>query len=121
MALALKTTYHKGFRNRVDRHSDASNANTQLTLPVPAGELRQLLFATVKYSGAASTTITVWINSGAGAAYDVLLDSRTLSANTDYVYIPDGEILLADDDSLVVTAPAVVGVTSAITVYTRVI
>lgn len=120
MALALKTTHDKGFTNRLDRHSDASAANTLLTVSVPIGDLRQLLFVTVKYSGAASTTITVTINSGAGAAYDVLLVSTLLSADTDFVYVPDRDIFLANDDSLDVVAPAVVGVTSAVTAYTRV-
>ncbi len=120
MALDLKTTYHEGYKHRVDRHFDASVANTSLTVSVPVGELRQLLFVTVKYSGASSTTITGTINSGAGGAYDVLLFSTALSADTDFVYVPDRDIFLADDDSFDVVAPAVSAVTSAIAVYTRV-
>lgn len=120
MARVLTTSYHEGFKSRVDRHSDASAAGDPLTLSTPSGKLRRLMLVTVKYSGAASTTITVTINSGAGAAYDVLLDSTLLSAATDYVYIPDEEILLASDDSLDVVAPAVAAVTSAIAAYTGV-
>lgn len=120
MALDLKTTYQAGYTHRLDRHFDASAANTSLTVSTPSGDLRKLLYVTVKYTGAASTTITVKINSGAGAAYDILLSSVALSADTDFVYVPDGDILLASNDTIDVVAPAVTAVTSAIAIYTRV-
>ncbi len=121
MALATKSTIHSGFKARIERHSDESAANTALTVTVPTGRLRRLLLVTIKYSGAASVTVTVTLNSGAGSTYDVLLASTALSAETDFTFTPDEETLLSDDDAIDVLAPAVVGVTSAITVVTRVL
>lgn len=121
MPLATKTTSDEGFRGRIDRVSNQSAANTAMTVSVPSGQLRRLLFVTVKYSGAASVTVTTTLNSGVGSAFDTLLDSEPLVTATDYLFVPDEEVLIADDDAIDVLAPAVVGETSSITIYTQVL
>jgi len=122
MALTTKTTGRKGFTARLDRHEDESAANTALTVSVPSGDLRRLLLVTVVYSASVTATPTTTLNSGAGASRDVLLSSIALAPGTEAVFVPDEEILIGDDDSLDVLAPAGgVGVTAAVTVYTRVL
>ena len=104
----------------LESHSDASAGNTALTLSTLSGQLRRLLFVTVKYSAAPTQTgVTVTLNSGAGAAYDTLLATGSANAQNT-VYIPDEEILLMGDDVIDVLAPAGgVGITAAIAIYTE--
>lgn len=121
MALDTETQYVRGFRGRVDRHSDQSASGTALTVTVPIGEIRRLLYVAIKYSGASSTTVTVILNSGAGSSFDVLLASKALSAETDFVFIPDQKLIILADDLIDVLAPALSAKTSSITVYTEVL
>lgn len=121
MALSIKSTTREGFAGLVERHSDESLANTALTVTVAAGRMRQILLVTVKYSGAAMVSVTATLNSGAGASWDTLLDNTPLGGGTDFTYEPDEELVIAGDDAIDVLAPAVVGETSAVAVYTRVL
>ena len=107
--------------SRLIRESDTSAVNTAKTVSEATATLRKVLFVTIKYSGAAGVTATVTLNSGAGAAFDTRLQDIVFSAQTDGVWIPDGDVILQDDDVLDVLAPAVVGETSAITIYSGVL
>jgi len=93
-----------------------SAANSAQTVSADGpGILRQV---TVKYSGSVSQTVTVTLDSGAGAGYDTLLQNITLSSATDGVFLPDADIVINTGDQIDVTAPAGgAGVTSAVTVY----
>lgn len=102
------------------RTSGASAANTAKTVSTPADRQRQLLFVTCKYSAAPTQAgVTTTLNSGAGTAYDAVLNTGSANAQTT-VYVPSGTIIVTDDDAIDVTAPAGgVGITSAIAIYTR--
>lgn len=106
---------------RIERFSDASAADTALTVTTPIGVLRQILFVTVKYSASVIVSPTMTLNSGIAAAYDTLLQTIDGSGGvTDLVWIPDEEFWIMDDDVLNALAPAGGGViTSAIAIYTR--
>jgi len=103
------------------RTTGQSAANAAQTVSTPSGAIpgrRRLLFVTVVYSAAVSVTATVTLNSGAGAAFDALLQNIAFSANTDGVFIPDEEVKIQSDDAIDVLAPAGgVGVTSTVAIY----
>ena len=43
------------------------------------------------FSAAVTETITITLDSGKGANYDTVLRRKSLSAEQDYIYIPDGD------------------------------
>lgn len=102
----------------IERHSQASAADTAQTVAVAGA--KRLLMVVVKYSAAPTQAgVTTTLNSGAGAAYDAVLDTGSADAQTT-VYLPAVELPFLDDDSIDVAAPAAGGViTSTIAVYTR--
>ena len=106
--------------SRLMRDVATSTANGAGSASSAAGEVRQLVMVTVKYSAAptqAGTTVT--LNSGAGAGYDAVLDTGSANAQTS-VYIPASPVFVAADDSIDVAGPAGGGViTSSIAIYTR--
>jgi hypothetical protein len=58
-----------------------------------------LLHATV----AISQVVTITFDSKSGSNFDVMLDSTTLSSASNYVYFPDGDLILDASDNIVVT------------------
>lgn len=55
---------------------------------------------TFHFSGASTETITITLDSAKGANYDVVLRAKSLSAETDYVYIPDGDAKFYKGDEI---------------------
>ena len=108
-----------GTRRTVFRATDEGLADTQLTASVSPTQIRaNIFFITIKYSEKVKEDVTITLNSGAGAAYDTLLETISLSQETDAVWIPDNEIFIMDDDALDIVAPAGgAGITCAIAVY----
>jgi len=51
-------------------------------------------------SVAITETITITIDSARGANYDTVLRVKTLSSESNYVFIPDGDVKLYDGDAL---------------------
>lgn len=104
---------------KLERHVETSAANTALTVTVPADKARRLLLVTVKYSAAPTQAgVTTTLDSGAGAAYDVTLNTGTANAQTT-LYQPAQDLLFGDDDAIVIVAPAGgVGITAAVAIYT---
>lgn len=97
-----------------------SAANAPITVTSPTNPIPLLLkFVVVRYSGSqASTSITVTLNCGSGAAYDVVLNTITLTSATQGVYLPSIPLPIAADDTIDVLAPAGgVGVTASIAIY----
>lgn len=107
---------------QVDRDSNQSADNTELTISTSVGRVRRLLLVTVKYNFTVTKNVTITLNSGAGAAWDVLLQTIVLSGAARGIWIPDEEIDLADDDIIDVVAPAA-GPTrvSGVVIYTKVL
>lgn len=97
-----------------------SAANAPITVFSPVTPIPLFLkFITVKYSGSqASTTVTVTVNSGAGAAYDVVVNNIVLTSAVSGFWIPSFPFPVAADDTIDVLAPAGgVGVTASVAIY----
>jgi len=120
MAIA---TYTSSTLNRaIQRHSDASAADTLLALTTPTGRAVKLIFVAVKYSAAPTQAgVTVELDSGISAAYDTVLLTGSANAQST-VLIPTRDVIIADTDAIRVTAPAGGAViTSQISIYTEAI
>lgn len=113
----LKSTGGRG--STFQAFSQTSATNTQMTTSTNTTGLRFLRAVTVKYSGSASVSVTVTLNSQAGAAYDTVLQTITLSSATDGVYLPTAPLPLVDGDAIDVVSPALSGGTSAVVIYTE--
>jgi hypothetical protein len=101
------------------RGAEAGTANTQL-VSTHSGEKGDLLMVTCKYSAAPTQAgVTVTLDSGAGAAYDVVLNTGSANAQTT-VWQPSAPVPFFADDAIVVTAPAGGAViTASVTIYTN--
>lgn len=108
-------------RGSFNRDTDESGANAPLTLSTTIGKARHILYVTVKYSAVVTVNVTITLNSGAGAAWDTILQTIVLTAAQDGVWIPDADIEIGDDDVIDVLAPAGgVGITAAIAIFTEI-
>lgn len=95
-----------------------SLADTAQTVSTTVGKSLLLKAVHVRYSASVTQNVTVVLNSGAGAAYDVTLNTIAISSGTQGVYLPSVPIPIAADDVVDVTAPAGGGViTSSIAIY----
>lgn len=119
MALVTKTQKPEGVALSRSRHSDVSDSGVALTVSPPVGKMRRLLFVTVKYSAVATVNVLVTLNSGAGAAYDAVLQTIVLTGVDTAIWIPDGDVWIQDDDVLDVLAPLLAAQTSQVAVYTE--
>jgi hypothetical protein len=108
----------RDFGGKYRRLTEASAANTALSVSTPADVPVRLLFATVRYSAAPTQTgVTVDLDSGVAAAYDTTLFTGTANAQNT-AYLPDGEVRIDATDAIKVTAPAGgAGITSQISLY----
>lgn len=82
------------------------------------GKKWRLSHVTAAYSGNPTQTgVTVTLNSGAGAAFDTVLNTGT--ANARYTtFIPSSPLYFAEDDQIDVSAPAGGGsLTSSVAIY----
>lgn len=98
-----------------------SASNTDITISTGSSGVRQLMGVTVKYGGAASTTITIthnFLGGPGGTTYDVLLKSQALSAAADFFWQPDAPWYLQDGDTVTVVAPALSGQTTRVLIET---
>jgi hypothetical protein len=86
------------------------------------GVVERLVYVALQYDDTATytgTALTVKIDSGLGAAFDVTLASGTDNAET-FVYSPDEEIYLLPGDAIIVAAPAAgAGVNASIVIVTE--
>jgi len=104
----------------IKRYNKAVGANAINSLSTTVGKRMLVHQVTVAYSAAPTQAgVTVNLDSGLGAGYDIALD--TGSANARYhVYKPTTPIIVMEDDVITVTAPAPGGViTSAITILAQ--
>jgi hypothetical protein len=118
MALATERFEGSYSARRFFRYSDASAANTELVLTVPAGAPFRVLSVEARYSESVTKSVTVVRDSGVAAAYDSTLTTIAISSAAAGTYLPSVPPPCAHDDALVVTAAAGgSGVTCALTVY----
>lgn len=103
------------------RTTGKSASNTAQTVVNTVGSVRKLLQVSVSYSGVpvyGATDLKIWLRSGKGSDYDVLLRNGT--ANEQYfMYVPESPITVMDDDHIEVVAPAAGNVTSAVSIITE--
>lgn len=111
------------FGNNGRRFTEQGTANIILAAVMPAlispsKKPFRIFFVTCKYSAAPTQTgVTIDLDSGVDAAYDTLLATGVANAQNT-VYFPDGDLKIADDDGVNVTAPAGgVGITASIAIY----
>lgn len=76
----------------------------------------KLLAIYFHFDAAVTETITITFISADGTSHSTVVDTKSLSAETDYVYQPNGAVPLNEGDSIKVectnaTATATVGVT----------
>ena len=102
------------------RHSDQSDSGVALTVSTESGNLRRLLFVTVKYTANATVNVTITLNSGAGSDRDTVLNTIALSAATDGKWIPSGVVIISSDDTIDVFAPLLASQTSSVAIYSEV-
>lgn len=91
--------------------------------------IREVLFATVKFTGGTYTaSVTMTLDSGLGASYDALLAESTTDSDLDVVLVPSGvqaaasivgpaTVIIAPGDSISVGVPAVTAQTSSAAIY----
>lgn len=103
--------------------SGQSTANNPVTVTTATGLKRRALFVTVKYSGAVTQNVTVKLLSALGSAWNTLLATIALNANTDGLWsAPHARFTIAPGDSIQVVAPAGgVGITSAVAIYDEIL
>jgi hypothetical protein len=96
-------------------------ANTIANLSTWSGQRSRVLYVLTKYSGAPTQAgVTATLNSGAGAAYDTLLNTGAANAQNN-LYAPAFDLVLEADDTLDISAPAGgVGVTASILIIEEV-
>jgi len=96
-----------------------SAANAPITVTSPTAPIPLFLkYIVVKYSGSVTQNVTVTLNCGSGAAYDVVLNTMAISSGTQGAYLPTVALPIAADDTVDVLAPAGgVGITASIAIY----
>lgn len=99
------------------RQIGVSGTNAVNNVTVAAAKPGLLRLVTVVYSAAQTGNVTVTLDSGAGAAYDIVFNTIVLASATSGFYIPSTPIPFNADDAIVVSAPALSGGTSTIAIY----
>lgn len=116
MAVVTKdfTIYRNGQTTKVRRFSETGTADTALTMTCNPGVPAKLLWAANEMSDDGVDTVTVALDSGVGAAYDI--DLTTFNSET--LYLPGDDFIIAEDDALTFTVGAGgVGVTAQMQAY----
>ena len=62
----------------------------------------KISYITLHADGAITETVTISIDSAAGANYDTVIASASLTADTDYIWIPDSEFIISSGDEIII-------------------
>lgn len=107
---------------QVDRVSGSSVANTAQTVNSATGTVQRLLLVTLVLSASGTTTATITLDSGAGAAFDAVLGTIVLAPGTEGTFLPAADVIISTDDRISVTATAGgVGIVTNLAIYTEVL
>ena len=96
----------------INRGSSAGSAETTGSQDLATGSLStttaltgafKIAYVSIHFSGAVSQTVTVTLDSAAGAAFDTVIDKVTLSSNTDYFLPGDKSTVFATGNQINVT------------------
>lgn len=124
VAATLKESpLYRASGRRTQQWYGTSAEATEITISSAGKGARRLVSVSVKYGGSASTTITVTHNYATigGTTYDVLLDSTTLSSDTDYVFYPPADHYMGESDTITVVAPLLAGQTARVVITLEVL
>lgn len=104
---------------RID--NDALDALAGATSSTTNGRSSKLGHVSVKLSAAQTPTVTITVNSAAGATFDYLIISQAFGVGaTDFVFVPDEEILLLRGDEIDVNVSGAGGAcTASVTIVTK--
>ena len=71
----------------------------------------------VHFSGATNTAVTISLDAKGGVNYDTVIYTKTLAANTDFAFIPEGgEMEYEDGDEIKVGFTLSAGITAYLTI-----
>ena len=100
----------------------ANQADTLSSTVVPERSAQRIVYVAVNYSASPTytgTALTVKIDSGLGAAFDLQVGTGTNNGQN-FVYSPDEEIFLLTGDAVIVAAPAGgSGITASVVIVTE--
>jgi hypothetical protein len=87
---------------KVFKYSEDGTGAITATAAVPTeGGFRRVVSVTMHLSGdPGAEDFTITLDADAGAAYDTLLNTQAMSGVVDFVWFPDGEIILGPGDAL---------------------
>ena len=60
----------------------------------------QVLWVSIKASGAITETVTITLDSELGTNYDTVLKTQSLTAATSFFWMPEGDLILAPNDGI---------------------
>lgn len=108
--MAAVTPTIKQFRNDHGvfvRYSGTGTDNSADTMSTSGIQgMMRLIHASVKYDNAATQAgVTTSLDSGAGSAFDVILDTGAANAE-DTTFIPSADYYIFPDDAILLSAPA---------------
>lgn len=83
-----------------DKTSSQDLSSAALSYTTDYGRKRKIESISIHFSVAVTETITVTLDSATGANYDVVLDTTSLVAGTDYIFRPQGELNLQVGDEI---------------------
>ncbi len=128
MAVVIATKYERGTsqltNTSIEQFYGTSGSGVEITMAsLTDTRPRRLISVTVKYSAAASTTVTVTHDTlgEPGSGYSILLNSTALIAQTDYVFQPTGDYFISGNDTVTVVAPLLTAGTAKIIITTEVV
>lgn len=128
MAVVVATKYERGTsqltNTSIEQFYGTSGSGVEITMAsLTDTRPRRLISVTVKYSAAASTTVTVTHDTlgGPGSGYSVLLNSTALVAQTDYVFQPTGDYFISGGDTITTVAPLLAAGTAKVIITTEVV
>ena len=88
----------------VYRTTATGSAAIAASMAAPSGQARRLVSVGVHFgvAPAAAGSLTVTLDAAAGAAYDTLLQSASMVGVTDWLWLPEQELILMPDDAVAV-------------------
>lgn len=90
----------------IERIPGTSGTNSPQTVSSPTRGRRVLHAAIVHYTGNASVTCLVTLNSGEGSLFDAVIGEIVLSAEQDGIFQPTTPLPLSDGDAIDFLCPA---------------
>lgn len=87
---------------KINISSDTGSGAISDSIPIGDQTVRKMMSVSVHLNAAPTSagSVTVTLNNNLGAAYDLLLNTQSMIAVTDYLWQPDYDVWLLPGDSL---------------------